>query len=141
MSAFHPLPTLSDERYHPWMGKAWLWLLTGIPALLLFLFVPEGSSSLRTFGPLLIILEIGFAAQVAQTMIRIKQETGIKVRFRERVKLIPWVAGLLVYGLFFTDKIADRYVLVIGCLAVLSMTISKALIIRSRLRPQGVPSL
>jgi hypothetical protein len=123
------------------MGRAWLCLLTGIPALLVFIFVPEGSQGIRILLPLLMILETGFLGQVGQSMIRIRRETGTKVPFRERIKLIPWGAGLLVYGLFHNNEIAGRYVLIIGSLAVLSMTISKVLIIRSPLCPQGLPSL
>jgi hypothetical protein len=116
-----------------------VWLLTGIPALALFLFIPSGSPLLGQLGPLLFILELAYVQPVADALIKIKKATGSPLPMSGRLKLVPWACGVLTYPLIFEKILTGEAKVLLGCLAVALCSVSKVWIAR---RPfQAVRSL
>jgi hypothetical protein len=114
-----------------------IWLLTGIPALAVFLFVPAGSQLMKTFGPLLMILELGYIKPVADAAIKIKQTTGSPPPMSERLKLAPWFCGLLIYMLITAGVLTGETKVLMGCVAIALGSVSKVWIARRPLQPGG----
>lgn len=113
-----------------------VWLLTGIPALVVFLFVPSGSQLLGKLGPLLMILELGYVKPVSDAMIKVKRATG-SVPIRERLKVAPWAIGLLIYILLFNVSLSAEIKVLMGCVAVALCSFWKIWIARRPIQPSA----
>jgi hypothetical protein len=120
------------------LGVRVVWLLTGIPALAVFLFVPSGSPLLKSLGPLLFILELAYVQPVSDALIKVKKTTGSPLPIGGRLKLIPWACGVLIYIPIIENILTGEAKVLMGCLAVALCSISKVWI---ACRPfQGAPT-
>ena len=111
-----------------------VWLLTGLPALAVFLAIPAGSQAMKIAAPILMLMELAYLGQIAQSALRIKQATGRAPPLKERMKLAPWAFGVLIYVLVFIEVLSGEAKVLLGSVAVALGSATKIWIARSPLR-------
>ncbi len=111
-----------------------IWLLTGIPALAVFLFVPSGSRLMHIAGPAIFLLELSYVKPISDALIKLKQNSGTPLPISGRVKLVPWASGALLYIPIFNVDLSTEAKMLLGCVAVALCSFSKVWIARRPLQ-------
>lgn len=114
-----------------------IWLATGLPALLVFWFMPVNPSAMGTIGPLIMVLELSYVGAVANAAVALKDRTG-RYPWSDRIRLIPYAGGMLAYALIFLGYIPSSQTPAIGTAAILMIALSKILISGSDIRPAPI---
>lgn len=81
------------------------------------------------------VIELGFLKKSADKILLIKRETGILPTLRERLLLASTGIGLLFFAIFIDQKMDRITTLILGTVSVLALTVSKLLVLRSRITP------